>query len=210
MIALLVAGALLAAPQETTGATASEYFPLKARMQMMYSEKSLQNAMTKDVIGEPVQVSGETAVPVITFQNDQKINATYYRVSGDSVMVVAYDVASPLPKPMPVLMMPPARGTRKWEFEGPASSDKVAEPVIMRAQSQFKGEREVLGKKVPVLEVRITASVGGGKAKEEVEQVSIYGKGIGLIETTSTTRIARQRATSVIRLIRIEEPQGGL
>lgn len=189
--------------------SAADFFPLRTGRRLMYEEKSLQSGTTVDVVEEPVEINFVKVVPVATFQGGNKMNTAYYRVDSDGVAIVAYDLKMPFERPLPVLKM---AGLDKvtWRHEGPATAEKLAEPMAMAGESQMlKTEREVLGKKVPVLQVKITATVGGGQAREEIEQVSLYGKGIGLIESTSTTKIGKRKAVSTLKLIKIEEPKEG-
>ncbi|MGV3617582.1 MAG: hypothetical protein ACO1SV_19835 [Fimbriimonas sp.] len=202
--------ALLAAAFTVTPpvvAPASDYFPLVPGTRTTYEEKTLESVVTTDVVEAPVEIAGVMTTPVTTYQYGKRVNTAYYRVDADSVSIIAYDKANPLPTPLPILKMP-GEAKMVWDFSGPGSSEKMAEPLAMKGESEFlKTEREVFGKKVPVLQVRMTAVVGGGKAKEEIEQVAIYGKGIGLIETTSTTKINKRKAVSVLRLTKIEPPK---
>jgi hypothetical protein len=188
--------------------SAAEYFPLRPGTRMVYEEKSLEASVTTDVVGQPVEVAGSAAVPVTTYQNGSVVNTTFYRVGPDLVSIVAHDKDHPLKSPLPVFKLPADRKS-DWTFFGNIGTEKEPEGLSMKGEAQFKGEREVLGTKVPILEVRITASVGGGRSKEDVEQVAIYGKGIGLVELTSITKIGKRKAASVLRLTKIETPKEG-
>jgi hypothetical protein len=204
--------ALLATFAFTSGSatfSASDYFPLRTGSRMTYEEKSLQSGTTVDVVEAPVEINFVKVVPVTTFQNGSKVNTTYYRVDEDGVAIYAYDVKAPLPKPLPVLKVAGAEKVA-WRHEGPATTEQVAEAMVMTGEAQMlKTDREVLGKKVPAIQVKIVAIIGGGRAREEIEQVSVYGKGIGLIESTSTTKIGKRKAVSTLKLIKIEEPKEG-
>ena len=189
-------------------ATAAEFFPLKAGVRLVYAEKSLQTAETTDRVGEPVEIAGVMTTPVETFQNGLLVNRTYYRVNAAGVDIIATSKEAPLPQPVPILRLPVDKKAT-WSFFGPLNADKQAEPVQMSGESQLKGEREVLGQRVPVLEVRTKAAVGGGRAQEESEQIALYGKGIGLIELTSITKIGKRKATSTLKLLRIETAKEG-
>lgn len=189
--------------------SAADYFPTRPGRRLTYEEKSLMASTTTDVFEEPVEIGGVMAVPVTTLQNGQKMNTAYYRVDANVVSSLGYDKDRPLPTPMPVLKVSDTEKI-KWDFAGPMSADQVAEPVVIRGEAQvLKDPREVLGKKVSVLQVKMVITVGTGKAREEVEQVSIYGKGIGLVESSSTTKIAKRKAVNTLKLTAIEEPKEG-
>lgn len=208
MMTALLAATLSIAPAPVY--SAADFFPLKAGSRRTYEEKSIQTSVTTDVVETPVEIKGVMTIPVTTLQNGTKVNTAYYRVDADGVAIVAYDPTNPLPKPLPVMKV---AGLEKlvWEpWEGPSSGDKMAEPLSVKGESQLlKGERDVLGKKVPILQVKIVATLGGGAAREQIEQVALYGKGIGLVELTSTTKIAKRKAVSVLKLTKIEEPKEG-
>ena len=201
MILLAATVAMLTPPL-----SAADFFPLRPGTQMQYEEKSMMEGSTLDVVGTPVELAGQMVTPVVTKQGGKEVNTTYYRVSGSGVDIMAYSLDAPLPVPLPVLRVP-EKNKITWKHEGPANADRMAEPLLMEGSSEFKGEREYLGKKRPILEVRIKARVGGSRMREEVSQVAIYAKDLGLVELTSVTKVAKREAKSVLKLVKVEEPK---
>lgn len=189
--------------------SAADYFPLRPGMRLTFEERTTNATVTTDVVGQPLEVAGVPTTPVTTFQDGREVNTAYYRVEADAISIIAYDKKAPLPMPLPVLKIPAGPKTT-WSFNGPGSAEKMAEPLNMKGEAEFlKTDREIFGKKVPVLQVRMIATVGGGSAREEIEQVSLYGRGIGLIESTSTTKIGKRKVVNVLRLTKVEEPKEG-
>lgn len=201
---LLAATAALLAPVET----ARDYFPLIPGTRLVYQEKSLMASETVDIVGKEVEIAGLMTTQVKTQQNGKEINSTYYRITESAVDIVSYNQETPLPAPLPLIRLPEeGKDKISWSHSGAASSDAQAEPMSMQGTAQFKGEREFFGKKHRVLEVRIQAKVGGGKAGETITQTATYAKGIGLVELTSVTKVGRRDAKSELKLIRVEGPK---
>lgn len=188
--------------------TAADYINLRAGERHFYEEKSMTSSATEDEVLKEVDVSGQKVIPVVTRQGGRTVNMTYYKVEPDGVSIVGYDAAKPLPSPLPIFKF---AGKKKmsWTFEGLSGTGDSAEPMQMVGDAQVKGERTVLGKKVAVLEVNITAVVGRGIAAEQVKQVALYGRGVGLFQLTSTTRINKRMVTSVLKLVKTEGAKGG-
>lgn len=210
---------LLALAAAAIGPTPAEFFPLIKGTRLTYEENSVQRTITVDEVQAPKTISGIIVTPVITTVDGRTINTTYYRVDSTRIEIVATepppkpgqkpaDSPTPLPMPLPVLELG-SGASSKWSFYGPASADQQAEPLRMDGEARLKGERNVLGKTVPILEVRTNATVGGGRAQERVEQTAIYGKGIGLVELVSKTQVSRRSVTSTLRLVKIEPPKEG-
>jgi len=200
MLAALLATAIASGP------TASDFFPLVPGTRMTYEERSAQTTTTVDEVGQPQELAGVKVIPVKTSENGREIAQTFYKVEPTTISVVGYDAKNPLPSPLPVVKFgdPSAR----WHFEGPASNDNLAEPLTVDGEARLKGTRDVLGRKVEVLEVKLTSIVGAGPAREMSEQTALYGKGIGMIEFVSKMRVGKKTLSRVLRLVKLEEPKG--
>jgi hypothetical protein len=64
------------------------------------------------------------------------------------------------------------------------------------------------GHDVDTIQVHVEAKVGEGKGGYDVRQDMVYGKGIGLLETTEATKIQGKTVKKVLKLIKFEPPQG--
>jgi hypothetical protein len=199
---VIIAALLLGA----TGFTAADFFPLKEGRRATYEERGVTFAMTTDVVGAESEIGTEKGIQVITFQNNKPLNSTFYRVDPDAVMLLGYSKENPLPIPMPVFKIGPKRTT--WEYLGANGSTKEAEGMLVTGESEIKAPKDVMGQKADILEVKITAKIGGGPAQETVEQKATYAKGIGLIELTSKTRVGKRSIESTLKLVKLENPGG--
>jgi hypothetical protein len=200
----MILAALLAMP--VIGYTAADFFPLPEGRRATYEEKSLTFSVTTDVIGKTVTINHMEAVQVTTLQNSKEISFAFYKVDNDAVWLVAYSKENPLPTPMPIFKIGEKKTT--WEYAGITGIKEGAEGMHLKGESQLKPARDVLGQKVECLEVKITATVGGGASREIVEQVATYGKGIGLVELTSKTRVGKRSVDSSLKLIKVENAGG--
>ena len=196
----------------TVGFTPADFFPLSMGRRAVFEERSVVPSITTDVVSETVTIGGRKAVKVTTFNgsepkpSDKPISTAFYAAEADAVYLVSYSTDDPLPLPMPILKVGEKKLT--WDYEGPASSNRVAEPVKMKSESQLLPPRDVLGSKVDILEVKSTATMGAGAARETIEQRSTYAKGIGLIELTSKTTVGKRSVESSLKLIKVQTPGG--
>lgn len=201
MLPLLAATLLSQTPTVTL--SAADFFPLVQGTRRTYEEKSRDTSQNVDQVGPAVQIKGADAIPIITQVNGQTVTTTFYRVSGDTVYLIANDMDHPLPKPLPILQV--GDKPLQWDYQGLAGEDKWAEAISMKGASKMLGEKMVLGKKVPVLEVKLVTTMGPSMAREVIEQTATYAKGIGLVELTSKTTVGKRSATNQLRLVKVEE-----
>lgn len=187
----------------TATVSAADFFPLVTGTRRTYEEKAKDTSQNVDQVGPTVQIKGVDAIPIITQVNGQTVTTTFYRVDGDTVYLIANDMDHPLPKPLPILQV--GDKPMQWDYSGLAGTDKWAEAISMKGSSRMLGEKMVLGKKVPVLEVKLVTTMGPSMAREIIEQTATYAKGIGLVELSSKTTVGKRSATNQLRLIKVEE-----
>jgi len=204
MLATLIAATFIA-----DNATANDFFPLAPGSRRMYEEKLTGEApkMNYDEVHAEVDVKGVPAVRVATVEDGKEITNTYYKVDKSSAWIIGNDIEHPLPKPMPILQF--GDKPMKWSYEGPSDDSKLPEPITLTGESRILPDRMVLGKKVSILEVKLTSAMGGGSAQERVEQVALYGKGIGLVQLTSKTMVGKRKVSNELKLIQVEEAKTG-
>jgi len=202
MLATLIAATFIA-----DNATANDYFPLVAGTRRTYEEKVDNISTSVDEVGAPVDVKGVAAIPVVTTEAGRAISKTYYKVDGSTVWIIGSNPEHPLPKPIPIVQVNGEKTS--WSYDGPTDDTKLAESISMTGQSRMLPPRDVLGKKVSILEVKLITAMGGGRAQERSEQTALYGKGIGLIQLTSKTTVGKHKATNELKLIQVEEAKAG-
>jgi hypothetical protein len=200
MVATLLAVALLAPSQPQ----AAEFFPLVPGTKWHYEEIGTAGAVLYvDHVGTPEEVDGKLAVPVSAFQGNRKLDTTYYRADGEAVLIVGYQPDKPLQVPRPILRV--GSGRVRWNFVGdtPFYHDPV--PLRMEGEANLRGTREVLGRKVDVLEVKLTAKVGGDAGTAlDIRQTTLYGRGIGMIEMTEVGKVGKSSHRRTLKLVKFE------
>lgn len=199
MLATLIAVSLAAqAPSP------ADFFPLVAGTRRTYEERSNVSAVSVDEVGAPMDFeTGGKAIPVTTREGGREISKMFYRIEGDTLYVVASDPKHPLPQPFPILQI---KGEKtNWVYSGPSDDTKYAETVSMTGESRLLPPRDVLGKKLPVLEVKLSTTVGAGNAQEKSDVVATYAKGVGLIQATTKTKVGKHSATNELKLVKVEE-----
>jgi len=202
MLATLIAASFIA-----ESFSPADFFPLVPGSRRTYEEKLDRVTLNTDEVGIPETVKTITAIPVVTTEGGKAISKTYYQVDSSGVWIVATNVDHPLPKPIPILQISGEK--TKWSYEGPTDDSKQAEAIAMEAESRILPDREILGKKVAILEVKLTTAVGGGLAQEKSEQTALYGKGIGLVQLVSKTKVGKKTVTNELKLVKIEEAKSG-
>lgn len=192
-----VASALLL----TQTASVADFFPLVPGTTWEYQEVAGFNSRNyKDVVGEPVEVAGKMAYPVVTIVDEKEDGRIYYMIEGNTLYLVAYDAKKPLGSPRPIIKLGP--GTTKWEFEGDTVFLNSPAAMKMKCQASLKGKKEVLGKEVEMLEVRFEGQLGEAGTSVRSNQVAYYAKGIGLYQMLSDNTIGQAKSKSSLRLLR--------
>ncbi|AIE86430.1 hypothetical protein [Fimbriimonas ginsengisoli] len=183
---------------------ADDYFVLVPGTRRTYEERGASGKATSvDEVGEPVNVAGKPATPVITKSGDQVISTTYYRSEPTGIYMVGTSTDHPLPKPIPMLMFDVA-GSR-WTFNGSTSDAKLADYLTLTCEAVSKGERTILGRKVPVIELKMVSIIDRGLARGREDTTAIYAKGIGLVESVSKHKERNKEVKDELRLIKFEE-----
>ncbi len=213
---------LLLASYSFAGINAADYFPLVPGMKRTYTETGANGGVTEDVVGKPIMINGKEAFPVSTMVYGKKVSGTFYSADQGGVYMIASiparekDPIAPMPSPIPVFLVP-SGDKPQWDFRGsmePINAlfhdpSKIGEVVTIAGETRVGKPRDVLGKKVDTIEIKLDVLVGSPKLGERTQTTAVYGKGIGLIETTSKTRLGKQTAEAKAVLTAIEELKGG-
>jgi hypothetical protein len=203
---ILAALCVVAAASAVQGPAAADFFPLQKGTKWTYTETGVQNAVTTDLVVGEVEYAGQMATKVANLIGAREISNAYYKVERDGVYLLGYAEDDPLPQPLPIFKIGDRRVT--WQVSGKTGTRvEASETFDQKGESQLRGMRDVLGTRVEVLEVKTTTVVGVSAARETIENTSIYGRGIGLVESTFKTTIGRRSTTRTIRLTAVERPK---
>lgn len=180
---------------------AEDYFPLKPGTKWEYSE---DNKFSKksyvDTVLEPVEIASQLAYPIQTTENGQPLEKVYYRASGDTVFIVAYDKEKPLPSPRPLFKV--GTGKSNWEYRGTTPFYEDLVPLEVKGSASAKGRRTAIGLTVDCIEVKFEAQLMAAPGMVlKSNQTAIYGKGIGLLEMTEKTTVDRKSEERKLKLV---------
>jgi len=193
---------LLALLQSPSPPKAVDFFPVVPGTVRTFTDGTSET--TTDEVEAPVDIGGTLATPIVGRDGRKRVISTsYYRIDGDTVYLVGYDVKHPLPRAMPILQFNGKPG--KWLFDGGASDAQDAEALHLSGETKLLRDRLVFGQKRATIQVTIRAEIGGGPSGEHDEQVAIYAQGVGLIELTSKAKVGRDSNTTIRRLEKVEE-----
>jgi hypothetical protein len=199
MIVSLICALALAPP-------AREFFPLVPGNVWHYDDGGKPRSMqSKDTVGQPTDIGGRKAIPVISTLAGVEAEVIYYIDEGDTISIVAYQKGKPLEVPMPVLKV--TDKTEKWDYVGETYFAGGKVPLRMKAESKKGRNRKVLGKDVETWESSYDATLGDGVTATTVKQRAVYARGIGLVEMTNEGRIGRNVHKRTLTLVRFEPGQ---
>ena len=193
---MLLAGTLLL---QSEGIKA--YFPLNTGDKWVYDETGDTGSMrVTDIVGDEVKINGFPCIPVISSSNGKELDRVYYTVGEGQVMIVAFKEDKPLKSPYAIIRLPELGS--KWSHNGETMMGDAPADLELEGNVKKIGQREFDGKKVDAIEVRLKATLleafGTGFT---VEQVAVYGKGIGLISMEMTTKLPKRSIKSQRKLV---------
>lgn len=177
------------------------FFPLNPGDSWVYSEVSeFGTAESTDTVGDPVQIGGETAFPVVTTASGKETGRVYYHLGAGQVTIVAFEEKRPLLTAYPILKSPVLGDS--WTYKGETQFMGGLADMQLKGRVKKLGEKEFNGKKLEVLEVtleqRIMEEFG---TPITITQVATYGKGIGLLSMKSTSKLPKRTEKSSLQLV---------
>jgi len=186
-----------------------EFFPLVPGTRRIYQQKGGDGTQLENFVGKPLDMGGAQAIPVTETQAGQPPKTTYYKLGDGEVTIVAYDIKHPLPAAMPILKLGP--GKVEWDFHGATQTGPQGERMLGHGEARSIGMKEVLGKKVDLVEVKLNTQVGSGMSSLIFEQKTIYGRGLGVVEMNTKVRLGKTKQTmeTSIKLVSVEPPKSG-
>lgn len=188
---------------------ASDYFPLVTGTKWTYQDEANGSSSTYvDSVGNSQDIGGKPATPIVTLDGAKIDGSTFYRVENGQVFVVAFEQNKPLKVPYPILKV--GSGKSDWDFVGITQWYGADAPMTIHGSAKRSGQREFFGAKRDVLEVILDANVGPKAAVGlKSHQVSIYAKGIGLVELKDTTTMNKNKSERKRKLISFEPGSQG-
>lgn len=199
MLSMVLAAALVADGVAQEG---NRFFPLNPGDTYVYVERAEGNSQNfTDVIGEPFDMEGHRVFPISTRSGSQVVDTAYYSVTKDTVKIVAYADAIPIPVPYSVLELKDGRGST-WNYSGPTQFLGGEDTMSFRATSRTIGRRDVLGQQREVVEVRMDITLSGGAYTSS--QTSLYAEGVGLYDMREVGKINNRTIERSRELVRYQ------
>jgi len=154
-------------------------------------------------------MGGAQAIPVTETQAGHPPQTTYYQVGDGEILIVAYDLKHPLPTPLPVFKF--GSGKVEWEYHGATKIGVEGERMTAHGEARSIGMKEILGKKVDLIEVRLQTQIGSGLSALNYDQRTVYGRGLGVVEMNTKVRLGKGKQTmeSSTKLVSFEPPKSG-
>ncbi len=207
MIVATIAGLALSQAVPVPTSAIAEYFPSAVGTKWTYSyvAGTLKTEYV-DEIFPSIEIGGKPTVPIGTKGERGEFMGNYYRVDGDTVVIVATDPKKPYPVPFPVFKLDTKK--TEWKFSGVTSFFGDQVPVNLTGVSAPKGKKNLFGIDRDCVEVTLNAEILIAQGSTmKAKQVFTYAKGLGLIELESQETLGRETKKSTVKLIRFEAPK---
>ncbi len=188
---------------------------------------------------KPVYFDDQPAMAIVQKSLfNETLGTTYYRVDGPLVSIVgsAEDRSAATPnvgdtvdltrraaKKNVLMQLTPAMPV--FRYEGKETTWVYGEVPVYRAigdaeairtdKTLIKGTakpgaaRDVLGRKVDTIEVRVEVQLNEGRLGQKIVETSVYGRGIGLVEALRKTTADGRTQELRTRLVALEDAKGG-
>jgi hypothetical protein len=187
-------------------ANVAEFYPLKPGIKWTYIT-SPGSVESSDKVLQETTLVGKLATPVLTTTRGQSVGETFYRIEGDTVLVVAFGKDQILPDPHPIVRIPKDGKSLTWRYAGTSPFMRGSDSFEFTATSTLLGSKEVLGKQCEVLEVKMDATLAGNEDyRVKIKQTSRYAKGVGLYEMEEESTVGARKSNRTVKLVNFESP----
>ena len=178
----------LAATQTSAALDVSEYFPLVPGSSWRYLGEMPDVTMHfTSTVQKPVDFDGEPAIPIVNIFDSRSIEKTFYIVTDRIISVFSFSEFEKLPAPYTILQSPDVG--EKWSVRAKTRVLGVFADMSLIGTVKRLKSRRFDGKSIDVLEVTLEGTIiEAGGILTDMKQVSVYGKGIGLMEMSQTSK----------------------
>ncbi len=190
--------------------TVSDYFPVKPGTTWVYQSNAEVNgrksfSTDSDTVLEPVLLNGITYTVIESRGVNSAASRSFYEVTADQIGFAGMSENALLPLPFTILQGDPTKA-HDWEFTGGVVVGTAEAPAEIKARLKPLGTRDVVGRKVPVIEVVMDMKIFYSEDQTiTATHTSLYGKGIGLIEFKEVGSFGTQKNQKVRKLARFRE-----
>ncbi|MBX3096963.1 MAG: hypothetical protein KF812_08880 [Fimbriimonadaceae bacterium] len=187
----------------------TEYFPTETGWRWTYREDAGTTATeVVDVAKGPREQLGRTINTFETLVRGVSQGEIGYNISGSDVQIAWTSGSDPLSTPYTILRVPEGNEAT-WSFDGGVpTGETMVERLQIKGKAKRIGPQKVLDFEVSdALEVTLDMRLGSGDIVTQIVQVSIYGKGVGLIQMKETTRLGRQTGQRTRVLTALTRPR---
>jgi hypothetical protein len=188
-----------------------DYFPLVPGTKWTYEDADGRQLV--QVAGEPVDIGHDlTGTPIKKSASGRNFGIDVMRIDGDTVQLVGSidkSKETPLdvfPDPQPLLRI--SNGKCEWRYTDQIFTENGPIGVQIVCDSNKGPKRKVLDREVETVTAHSVLRFGSGQFAREVRRDMIYGKGIGMVETTEATKIQGKTVKKVLKLVKFEPAEG--
>lgn len=149
----------------------------------------------------------DTGVEITSTVDGGELQYTYYKVSNGRLFIVGTAKSELLLKAFPVLAAPTGEMPASWLYSGEITVMGAPAPTLIEGEAKARKPYKFKGREYPAIEskAKFAFQLGGG-IEAMSEQVSVYAKGIGLVEFSETGRIGKEVTKVSRKLIQIDTP----
>ena len=184
---------------------AADYFPVQPGTVRTYESEDKDRTTLINTIGKPMDMGGVSAIPITESVGGEPGKTTYYRIDQSQIVIVAYTLAHPLADPFPVIKISP--GPIGWDYQGKTASGLSGELLRAHGESKPSGMKKSMDKQVDTITVHLKAVIGQGMSGYQLDQTTVYGKGLGIIEQKTIFKLGTRTSKTAYKLVNIESPK---
>ncbi|HJP84157.1 MAG TPA: hypothetical protein VJ835_11715 [Fimbriimonadaceae bacterium] len=203
----MIVFAILAITSQTAAPSAAEFFPMKPGMVWEYETTGDGAGTYTQQIGAAVDAGGTMRAPMVIKIAGKEIQSTFYELTPTGVFVIGHEPKKLFAKPQPVFQT--GEKGAKWDFIGPSpyEDDKEARLVI-KGESKWAGQRNVLGQKRDCLVVKTENRIGLSESTATLfKNEAVYAKDVGLVEMDETVQFGKTQHKRHVRLVKFDPGQ---
>jgi hypothetical protein len=95
-------------------------------------------------------------------------------------------------------------GLTGWDYQGKTATGASGEMLRAHGESKPSGLKKVMDKQVETVTVNLRAVIGQGMSGYTFEQSTVYGKGLGIVEQTTTFKLGKRTTKTAFKLVSVE------
>lgn len=178
----------------------ADYFPGVPGAKYRYTTTTSDGEVVKtvDTVKAAEDLDGVKVTPVESSVKGKVFSVQYYRLDGNSLVLVKRDQEEVSPEMVALKVGP---GVEKWVWTG----KDARMDMTLHFECRSKGMKEVLGSKREIVELKVDGEMKLGAAMIKFRQAATYAKGIGMVEMLEE-QLGKDKRSRTVKLDSYDVP----